>query len=154
MKSWWLSRIAKGLLVTGAILTADANAGCYEEAGIKYGISPLLLQAIAKTESSEDPFAISPMNRNGTRDYGLMQINSWWLEKIKAYGIEKKDLFDACQSVHVGAWVLAQSIQMMGSNWEAVGAYNAGPGKTKEKAMLRKKYAAKVWEHYQKLAGQ
>lgn len=153
MKSWWLPPIAKAALCWCCI-SQPVHAECYEEAGSKYGISPVLLRAIAITESNENPFAVSPVNRNGTRDYGKMQISSWWFDKIKQYGIEKKDLFNACQNVHVGAWVLAQSIQLMGNNWDAVGAYNAGPGRTREKARLRKIYADKVWANYVKLTGQ
>lgn len=127
----------------------SAYGECYEEAGAKYGISPLLLKSIAMTESSENPAAISPRNKDGTRDYGLMQINSWWLDKIAAYGLSKDDLFNACQSVHLGAWVLAQSIRALGNNWEAVGAYNAGLSKDRRTA--RQIYATKVWKNYMKL---
>lgn len=126
-----------------------ASGNCYEEAGAKYGISPVLLRSIALTESHEDKSAISPMNKNGTRDYGLMQINSWWLDSLKGHGLTKDDLFDACQSVHIGAWVLAQSIRALGNNWDAVGAYNAGPSKNRKAA--RQAYANKVWKNYVKL---
>ena len=43
------------------------NARCFDEAGKKHAIDPLLLEAIAHVESSMNPKAIN-MNRNGTQD--------------------------------------------------------------------------------------
>lgn len=154
MKSWWRSLSAKALAGLFLVAAPVAWGGCYEEAGRKYNIDPLLLKAIAVTESGENPGAISPVNRNKTVDLGLMQVSSFWLDKITAYGIRKEDLFHPCQNVHVGAWILAQAIQLMGNNWSAVGAYNAGPGKGPTRDELRRKYAAKVWNNYMKLVSQ
>lgn len=147
----WRQLAGKGIATAFMILSLNAWGECYEEAGAKYGISPLLLKSIAMTESQENDAAISPRNKDGTRDYGRMQINSWWLDKIAAYGLSKDDLFDGCQSIHIGAWVLAQAIQAMGNNWEAVGAYNAGLAKNRRAA--RQVYANKVWINYVKLMG-
>lgn len=149
MKSWWRRQASKAAGVLALLVSATASGFCYEEAGQKYGINPLLLEAIAMQESGGKPGAVSPRNKDGTRDYSLMQINSWWLDKLAAYGVSKDDLFNPCQSVHAGAWVLAQAIQLMGNNWEAVGAYNAGPAK--DRGAARKAYATKVWKQYMKL---
>ncbi|PIV87852.1 MAG: hypothetical protein COW48_09240 [Hydrogenophilales bacterium CG17_big_fil_post_rev_8_21_14_2_50_63_12] len=59
----------------GLLVTLPAHA-CWKEAGTRYGVSPQLLYAIARTESGLNPQAIG-RNRNGSRDIGLMQIN--WL---------------------------------------------------------------------------
>lgn len=123
-----------------------AGAFCYEEAGAKYSVDPLLLRAIALTESKENPVAKN-INTNGSSDIGVMQINSVWLPKLKAFGIDRLDLLDACQSVHVGAWVVAQNMQRYGRTWRAVGAYNAGS------ESKRKIYVDKVWKQYQALIG-
>lgn len=37
----------------------------------------------------------------------------------------------------------------MGNNWEAVGAYNAGPAK--DRGGARRAYATKVWKRYMTL---
>lgn len=110
MKSWWRRQASKAAGVLALLVSATASGYCYEEAGQKYGINPLLLEAIALTESGGKAGAVSPRNKDGTRDNGLMQINSWWLDKLDNYGVSKDDLFNPCQSVHVGAWVLAQAI--------------------------------------------
>ena len=96
-------------------------AFCFDEAGERYGVSPRLLWAIAKAESEFNPAAVN-YNRNGSFDYGLMQVNSCWYGKL---GRERwMRLGDACYNVHVGAWILSQCVQRYGYTWAAVGCYN------------------------------
>lgn len=118
-------------LVLAAVLASAWCAGpvraadlCFEQAGTRYGVSPLILQAIAQQESGMNPRAMN-RNRNGTRDIGIMQINSSWLGFLARYHIREADLLDACTNIHVGAWILGSNFQRMGVSWEAVGAYNA-----------------------------
>lgn len=83
-----------------------ARASCWEEAGASYGIEPALLKAIAWKESRGHPNAIGPVDpKTGHRAYGLMQIYSVHLPLLAKYGITKEQLFDACTSQKVGAWV-------------------------------------------------
>ena len=112
-------------LVLCASLPAQA---CWDEAAERYQVNSALLYAIARTESGLNPLAVG-RNRNGSRDIGLMQINSAWLPTLAEYGISERDLFRPCTSIHVGAWLLARNFQRLGYTWEAVGAYNAAsPG--------------------------
>lgn len=113
-------RVLLGLV----LCTATPAQACWDEAAARYRVSSALLYAIAKTESSLNPRAVG-RNANGSRDIGLMQINSAWLPKLAKYGITERDLFEPCISIHVGAWVLAHNIYRYGYTWEAVGAYNA-----------------------------
>ena len=108
-----------------SLLVASTGAeACWEAAAHRYQVDALLLHAIARAESSLDPRAIR-VNRNGTRDLGLMQINSAWLPALAKSGIQERDLFDPCTSVHVGAWILATNIARLGPTWAAVGAYHS-----------------------------
>jgi soluble lytic murein transglycosylase-like protein len=109
-------------LVAAAVL-APAQA-CWDDAARRYNVSSHLLYAIARTESALDPRAVG-RNRDGSRDLGLMQINSRWLPRLAEYGIAEHDLFDPCTSILVGAWILADNVSRLGYTWEAVGAYNA-----------------------------
>ncbi len=130
------ARIA-AMLCASAVQPAQA---CWEEAATRYQVSSQLLHAIARTESALNPQAVG-RNRNGSRDIGLMQINSWWLPKLAQYGIHEQDLFDPCTSIHVGAWILAQNVARHGYTWEAVGAYNATT------PALRAAYITRVRRH-------
>ncbi|MEI6827678.1 MAG: lytic transglycosylase domain-containing protein [Desulfuromonadales bacterium] len=125
------------LLGISAVPIKPADAFCYEEAGNRYGISPPLLYAISKGESSFNPIAIN-YNTNGSYDYGLMQINSSWEPTLRKLGIPWGALADPCTNVMVGAWVLSQCIRDYGYTWPAVGCYNS---RTPSK---RDRYAAKI----------
>lgn len=125
------------LLSFSVVSSKSASAFCFEEAGNRYGISPQLLYAISKGESSFNPLAIN-YNTNGTYDYGLMQINSTWEPVLRKLGISWNNLADPCTNVMVGTWVLSQCIRDYGYTWSAVGCYNS---RTPSK---RDRYAARV----------
>ena len=132
----WSPRI--GSIVAITLIAASPARACWEQAAERYGVSSELLYAIARTESGLDPLAIG-RNRNGSRDIGLMQINSAWLPRLATHGIAERDLFDPCTSIHVGAWILADNVRRLGYTWEAVGAYNA------VNPALRRAYAERVY---------
>jgi soluble lytic murein transglycosylase-like protein len=125
------------LVVALLLLTSHhVCAFCFEEAGGKYGVSPQLLWAIAKTESRFNPVAVN-YNKNGSFDYGLMQVNSSWYSEL---GSQRwMSLSDACYNVQVGAWILGQCVQRYGYTWAAVGCYN-GISKDKGAAYANKIY--------------
>lgn len=139
-------------------LTAfNAHAFCFNEAGQRYQIDPLLLRAIALQESSLDPHAVNhnkdSKGRVTSSDYGVMQINSSHIPELTRLGIlhSKDDLLkNPCLNVHIGAWILARAFQTCNVNWECLGAYNAGfkPGNPRRMA-----YARKVFDRYKKLKG-
>ncbi|VVE80956.1 transglycosylase SLT domain-containing protein [Pandoraea sputorum] len=127
-------------------MSTPARADCWDVAADRYRLDPLLLYAIAQVESNLDVNA-SNVNRNGTRDIGLMQINSAHLPTLSRYGLTERRLReDACASIITGAWILAGFVRQYGYGWEAVGAYNAGGGEAR--AMLRQRYADKVRKRY------
>ena len=132
-----------GWTIAISLIAAFPAHACWEQAAERYGVSPDLLYAIARTESGLDPQAVG-LNRNGSRDIGLMQINSAWLPRLLKHGIAETDLFDPCTSIHVGAWILAGNVQRLGYTWEAVGAYNAAD------PALRRAYAERVYRQVSK----
>ena len=128
-------RTLVSLLFPILLFPACSSAFCFEEAGATYGIPPLLLWSIAKHESNLNPRAIG-RNKNGTYDYGLMQINSCWAD---ALGRERwKSLREPCTNVKTGAWILSRCIRRHGYNWKAVGCYNSNSPR------LGTKYAVRI----------
>jgi soluble lytic murein transglycosylase-like protein len=115
------------ILVVGC---GGANAHCWDEAGEGHAIDPLLLKAIAWKESRGNTGAIGPQLPNGQRALGVMQINTVHLPALAPFGIRREDLFDACTSQAIGAWVLANCIAQFGMTWKSVGCYYAGPRST------------------------
>ncbi|MGY1952463.1 transglycosylase SLT domain-containing protein [Pseudomonas pergaminensis] len=143
---------SKALVLSVAMASNHVMAFCWEQAASQHNIEPELLQAIAAVESGFRAQAMNHTNRNGTRDIGLMQINSIHLPRLLKQGItEDRLLNEPCLSVEVGASILAEFIQRFGYNWTAVGAYNAGPGSGPEREALRRHYAEKIWAYYEQL---
>lgn len=131
---------------------AAPSTNCWQMAGTRYQISPWLLYAIAQAESDLNPRAVnrSHVQRTGTYDIGLMQINSSHLapgRPLTKAGWAERDLFDPCKNIFIGAWLLAENIRRMGPKWDAVGAYNAVCVQLKGEACVaaRRKYIHRVW---------
>lgn len=121
---------------------ARAEDLCFEEAGLEYGINPRILQAIARVESQYNPRAIN-WNKNGTYDFGVMQINSNWYYTLGKDWWMK--LGDPCSNIKGGARILSACMKKYGYSWEAIGCYNS---QTPEK---RDKYAMLVFRQLQAL---
>ena len=150
LKGW-----SRGLLLGLLMGSNQALAYCWDEMARRYDLEPELLQAIAAVESGYRSQAINYTNRNGTRDIGLMQINSIHLPRLLKQGItEERLLNEPCLSVEVGASILAEFIQRFGYNWTAVGAYNVGPGPGPQREALRLRYAERIWVRYEALISQ
>jgi hypothetical protein len=115
-----------------------ARADCLDEAAAHYHVNSGIVHAIATVESGMQPHR-TDVNRDGSVDIGLMQVNSSWLPILARYGIRKRDLYDGCTSAYVGTWILARNIRQFGSTWDAVGAYNAAT------PVKRRAYARKVY---------
>ncbi len=108
---------------------------CFIDASQKYQIPKEVLIAIAGVESKYNASAINK-NKNGSYDLGIMQINSSWLVRLNHMGITERSLYQPCQNIMVGAWILAQNINTYGFNWIAIQRYNGSD--------TQLKYAQKV----------
>jgi soluble lytic murein transglycosylase-like protein len=98
---------------------------CFEMAADRYHVDVALLVSIAAVESAFDPKAMNS-NKNGSRDIGIMQINSSWFPRLQRdFNIAEESIWNPCTNIMVGAWVLAGNIAELGATWDAVGAYNA-----------------------------
>lgn len=82
--------------------------------------------ATMKQESQFTPSAISPINHNGSQDWGIMQINSGnhkWLED--ELGIT--DWLDLRQNILAGIYILSH-YNYHGDHFQAIAmCYNIGP---------------------------
>jgi soluble lytic murein transglycosylase-like protein len=115
---------------------------CFEEAGVDYGINPRILKAIAKAESNFNPRAVN-WNKNGTYDFGIMQINSMW-----GYTLGRdwwNTLGDPCSNIKGGAMILSNCMKKYGYTWEAIGCYNS------QTPSKRDKYAVTIFKKLQEM---
>ncbi len=143
----------KPLLYLSLLSPCFSWAFCFDEAGRFYNVDPPLLKSIATVESSLKPNAYNEnKNQSGqviSRDFGLMQINSHWFDRLSEFNVNEKNIYHPCFNVHLGAWVLSSNFSSHGYNWNSVGAYNAGFSKRTENA--RKIYIQKVQSVYFKM---
>lgn len=110
-------------LFMALFLASKTWAYCFDEAGQRYSVSPLLLYAISSVESAFDTRAVN-VNSNGSEDRGHMQINIFWEKYIGEHGWDS--LYDPCYCTNVGAWVMAQCMERYGNTWDAVACYHCG----------------------------
>jgi lysozyme-related protein Hpa2 len=121
-----LKPVCSALVAVAGMLpiAAAAATDCFLAAAAYQHVDPLLLRAIAWQESHANVTAVH-RNRNGSVDYGIMQINSIHLPTLSRYGIDRNLLMDPCVNVYIAAWILHGMILRYGNTWEAVGAYHS-----------------------------
>lgn len=139
-------------------LPVPTYAYCFQEAGRRYGVDPLLLEAIAVQESGLQQRAINKnLDKQGrllSTDYGVMQVNTVNANRLVQLGlIQRPDdlLNSACFNVHAGAWVLAQHLKVCGNTWRCLGSYNAGFKASPKQEARRLSYAKRVRAIYDRL---
>lgn len=113
------------LLVAASLYcSTSAHADCFDDAAQYQNVSARVLRAIAWVESRGRGDAMH-VNRNGSVDYGIMQINSIHLRTLGRYGISAKQLMSPCVNIYVAAWHLKAMVRKYGNTWTAVGAYHS-----------------------------
>lgn len=120
IKTFWILYLFSGVLVA----KTEAYKDYFQEAGAYYNIPPLLLENIVNIESGGNPNAVR-VNSNGTKDYGLMQINTIHLRRLSAWGIYEHNILDPKINIFVGSWLLSEHIKEKGFNLQAIGNYHS-----------------------------
>lgn len=127
---------------------SPADPYCFELTSEISGIPSALLQAVSYVESRHETDAVN-FNRNGSVDYGHMQINSLWVSQI---GETYLDLNDPCYCTKVGAWVLSGCINRYGYTADAISCYNTGRALDQlsgKKRAVAENYVKKVADRYE-----
>lgn len=146
-------RVKSLIAIAMLCLYTKANAECFHKVGIAYRLDPDYLRAIAYKESRFNPKAIGK-NNDGTRDIGIMQVNTGnleWLRKTFPSISIKKLLENPCYNIHVGAYILNENFKLYGRRWIAVGAYNAGGKNNPRRIKIRHQYALSISGYYRKI---
>jgi len=134
-------------------MATDINS--FRDLAVKYGdryqIHPALILAHMKVESNFKADAKSPINSNGTRDYGLMQINDINLEP---YGLTVITVMDPERNIEAACKIMVANRNYLVSKKgradlnDMISAYNQGVGRTVRNGILNALYVGKVLTWY------
>lgn len=109
----------------------------------KAGFDWRLIFAIIKVESNFKVFAVNT-NTNGSRDYGLMQVNERNLQFVNQTATS---IFNPESNIDSGVKLLADARQSLGdtlTTQRLISAYNQGAPKTLRDGIRNFAYVAKV----------
>ncbi len=119
----------------------DVPIECINKAAITYQVPAELIIAVLKTENGRNGMA--KPNKNGTFDYGPMQINTVWLPTLRRYGYTKEMLqYNPCLNAWVGTWILGQRIASTPNLFRGIGAYHSY---TENENMLYRQRVLKIY---------
>lgn len=128
-----------------ALLIHGVPIECINQAAVAYFVPAKVIISVIATEGGD--VGVAKQNKNGTTDYGPMQINSSWLPKIRKYGYTQELLqYDPCVNVMAGTWILSTKITKSNDYWSGVANYHSF---TPE---LNARYKTKVLTYYQLLS--
>ena len=98
---------------------------CAMEASHEYSVPLNAVLAVAEQEGGKPGMA--KRNRNGSYDYGVMQINSTHLEEFGKYGITRAHLMhDGCYPVQLATWMIQQHLNSCNAEfWTCVARYHS-----------------------------
>jgi soluble lytic murein transglycosylase-like protein len=117
------------MLAAALALTASLSyPSCIDAVERHYGLPGGIVSSIIRAESGGNALAVNRSNRNGTADYGLMQVNSSHLPWLSRYGIdETRLLHDPCANVAVGSYIFHKAYTENGGRIvPALATYNTG----------------------------
>lgn len=117
---------------------------CIAQASLRYQVPELLLHAIIIKENGR--MGKCATNKNGTRDCGLAQINTSWVDHFARYGVRFEHLLnDTCTNLNASAYILRDNYNKKRDWFSAIVAYNIGPNKwTPNRYKIGHRYASDV----------
>ncbi len=131
--------------MASALLIHGVPIECINQAAVTYYVPAKVIISVIATEGGD--VGVARQNKNGTYDYGPMQVNSSWLPTIKKYGYTDKLLqYDPCVNVMAGTWILSTKITQARDYWSGVANYHSVT------PLLNSRYKLKVINYYQLLS--
>lgn len=122
---------------------------CVAEASVRYQVPELLMHAILMKEDGRT--GRYSVNKNGSYDLGLAQINTSWMKEFSKYGIKPEHVMNnACVNVSLSAYILKYNWTRQGKDWfKAIVAYNIGNSQwTDTRYRIGYRYASDVVKYW------
>ncbi len=123
------------------MILMDVPLQCINNAAITYHVPAKLIISILQIERGQSGKIIK--NKNGTYDIGIMSVNSLWLPELKKHGVFEQDiLFNSCNNIMIGTWILSKKIARRDDLLVGIGDYNS------HYPPFNQKYSSKVKMRY------
>lgn len=153
----WIAFAAGVLIMIGISINTMAEPlldALYVKHGNEQGIDPMLLKAIARVESGENPKAVNPEDPS----YGLMQI--YYVKGKTDLNVADfppdtyTKLYDPDYNLHIGAQILKWNINTYGL-LKGIAIYNCWQSRFDPSSgpFTNQSYVDKVIKEYRKLGG-
>jgi hypothetical protein len=124
----------------------EQRVTCSIAASVKFNVPANLLLAVAEIENGRP--GLESMNANGTRDIGLMQFNTSYLDSLAPFGIRATDVAGSdCYPFDLAAWRISGHLARdQGDLWTRAANYHSRTHR--HNAIYRSKLlqAASKWE--------
>lgn len=123
---------------TQEMLDAFISAGKY------YHVNPEAPIGIARLESKFNPLAYN-VNKDGSVDMGVMQINSSWIPTLQKFGLyNPKRLYEPTYNIFVGTWIFKQCLNRYGQSWQTIDCYNKGEKSAQKWSKYTERFAKEI----------
>lgn len=145
MHAIFFGSVAVGFLVADHLKTPYDPI--FDEAGSRYNIDSNLLRAIGRHESGFKANAVNS-NTNGTKDYGVMQINQTNFDVLR---LDPVSALNPISNIRAAALFLSLLKKELGdklSTQTLISAYNQGAPRTVKSGILNLPYTQSVWWHF------
>ncbi len=118
---------------------------CSVAAAIKYNVPANIVLAVAELEGGKP--GLYRRNSNGSRDVGVMQLNTRYLADLSAYGITPKDVAEAgCYSYELATWRLRNHLlHDKGDLWTKAANYHSRTPEYNRPYRTKLKLSATQW---------
>lgn len=110
---------------------------CFETVQMHTNIKKEIFYTIAKIESNFK-YNIKSKNKDGTIDYGIMQINSFWFDYFNKKGYPKSYIASPCGNILAAGFILSYCFRKKGNFSLAIECYNKGEKVKKSGEYYRK----------------
>lgn len=142
-----LGAVALAATIEDHKVTTSVPPDDFDRVGKESDIEPSLLRAFNRVENPHN-IHVPSLNKNGTKDYGIMQINE---TTFQHYNIDPNLWMDDTVGVQIAARLLNDMKHELGSkfdlfNW--ISAYNVGTPTVLRKGIVNTGYVGNVYFHY------